>query len=92
MRSASDLQSDLDECAWEVMNEDDLSQGCLQDGFEVSLSCACLLVSLKNSAKSMIRKPPGPFAGRTMTSTAASSGNSSRRVTSMGPFTDPMTE
>ena len=65
-------------------DEDDLAEGGLEDGFEMSfpypwnqdeLAISLTLVLLQLSKGNM---PPTPAAGRIVTSTAASSGSSSR--------------
>lgn len=94
----SDLEGDLYECAWYQSREDDAVEGVVEEGFEVSLfRTLCVyeyilfLFQWREIDKELYILPT-PEAGLTLTSIAASSGISSRRCTSIGPFTAPMIE
>jgi hypothetical protein len=93
----SDLQGDLYEGSREVVDHDDLAQCGLQKRLEVAFSRSYIVpeVSVRSRQAGQIVPPscvpPTPAAGRTITSTTASSGSSSLLWTSMGPLTAPMT-
>lgn len=80
-----------------VAHEDDVAEGVVDEGFEVPFlgawrSALDFLGVLFSCTEGFELLLPTPEAGRTFTSTAASSGSSSRRCTSSGPLTAPSTE
>lgn len=97
----ADLQCDLHQSARDAPSEDYGAEGVVEDGFEVAFFGACGGVASVHAFVGMCggesflerrkwdRVLPTPAAGRTFTSTVASSGSSSLRCTSMGPLTAP---
>ena len=79
--------------AWKEKRETrNVSNSFIYTRSYISFICPFLSLSVSSDRSKFRGKriPPTPAAGRTMTSTAASSGSSSLLCTSMGPFTAPI--